>query len=65
MLLKDLVHCLTKYYVIRISNTHSCYEDQTMIPQGELEKEVMNFDFLEDDGDGESLIVFLRNNERR
>lgn len=59
MLLKELIKCLTKYYVVFIASGSSRYEDQTAVPNQDLEKEVETIDFYEDDGDGEMLLVNL------
>ena len=60
MKLKELVRHLTKYYAVFISNNSLRYEDQTVISKNELDAEVETFDFYEDDGDGETLLVNLR-----
>lgn len=60
MKLKELVRHLTKYYAVFISNNSLRYEDQTVLSKDELDAEVETFDFYEDDGDGETLLVNLR-----
>lgn len=59
MKLKELVDCLTKYYVIAITDDLT-YEDQTVVPQSKLQEEVNTVDFYEDDGEGEMLLVNLK-----
>lgn len=60
MTLQDLVGCLTKYYVVVIANDNSRYEDQTAMPKFRLCQNVSTIDFYEDCGDGETLLVYLK-----
>lgn len=57
--LKDIIRRLTKYYVVFICNDSSRHDDQTVVPSEMLDREVEAIDFYEDDGDGESLRVYL------
>lgn len=59
MKLKEIIQCLTKYYAVLICNDSSRYEDQTVVPSEMLDREVKAMDFYEDDGEGESLLVYL------
>lgn len=59
MKLREVVKHLTKYYAVYIANNASCYEDQSVLPDFALDKEIDTFDFFEQ-GDGEMLLVHLR-----
>lgn len=59
MKLKEFIRHLTKYYAVFVTNTAARYDDQTDVPDEELEAEVDTLDFFEDDGDGEMLMVSL------
>lgn len=60
MTLQDLVSCFTKYYAIVIANDNTRYEDQTVMPKYRLCQNVLNADFYEDCGEGETLLVYLK-----
>lgn len=62
MKLKELLEVLTKYYAIVVKDYKGAryYEDQTVVPSGMSKREVETCDFYEDDGDGERLLVNLK-----
>lgn len=66
MKLKDFLECLTRYFIINVAcdwtseEGWSQWEDQTIVPDVYKEKEVEMIDFIEDTGEGQEIVVWLK-----
>lgn len=67
MKLAEYLKVLTKYYAVVVKDNRGAriYEDQTVVPEGMLKREVASFDFCEDDGDGGRILVYLHDGTER